>query len=141
MAKIFMPDAPLEERINILRNNADKIDNTDYEKELSEEELIAKREEFVDNSIDVSKLEDELAEKKKEFKNKIEPIKLVNRGLQKEIKTKKRWVKGQLFHMANHIDSMMETYDETGEMVSSRRLRPDEKQVRMQVVLPKAAGE
>ncbi len=141
MAKIFMPDAALEERINILRNNADKIDNTDYEKELSEEELIAKREEFVDNSIDVSKLEDELAEKKKEFKNKIEPIKLVNRGLQKEIKTKKRWVKGQLFHMANHIDSMMETYDETGEMVSSRRLRPDEKQVRMQVVLPKAAGE
>lgn len=141
MSKIFMPDATLEERINILRNNADKIDNTDYEKELSEEELIAKREEFVDNSIDVSKLEDELAEKKKEFKNKIEPIKLVNRGLQKEIKTKKRWVKGQLFHMANHTDSMMETYDESGEMVSSRRLRPDEKQVRMQVVLPKVAGE
>lgn len=141
MAKIFMPDADLEERINVLRNNADKIDNTDYEKELTEDELIAKREEFVDNSIDVSKLEDELAEKKKEFKNKIEPIKLVNRGLQKEIKTKKRWVKGQLFHMANHTDSMMETYDETGEMVSSRRLRPDEKQVRMQVVLPKVAGE
>lgn len=141
MAKIFMPDADLEERINVLRNNADKIDNTDYEKELTEDELIAKREEFVDNSIDVSKLEDELAEKKKEYKNKIEPIKLVNRGLQKEIKTKKRWVKGQLFHMANHIDSMMETYDETGEMVSSRRLRPDEKQVRMQVVLPKAANE
>jgi hypothetical protein len=141
MAKIFMPEAALDERINVLRNNADKIDNTDYEKELTEDELIAKREEFVDNSIDVSKLEDELAEKKKEFKSKIEPIKLVNRGLQKEIKTKKRWVKGQLFHMANHTDSMMETYDETGEMVSSRRLRPDEKQVRMQVVLPKAAGE
>lgn len=141
MAKVFMPEADIEERINFLRNNADKIDNTDYEKELTEDELIAKREEFVDNSIDVSKLEDELAEKKKEFKNKIEPIKLVNRGLQKEIKTKKRWVKGQLFHMANHKDSMMETYDETGEMVSSRRLRPDEKQVRMQVVLPKAAGE
>ena len=136
-----MPDADPEERINVLRNNADKIEQTDYEKELTEEELIAKREEFVDNSIDVSKLEDELAEKKKEYKNKIEPIKLVNRSLQKEIKTKKRWVKGQLFHMANHTDSMMETYDETGELVSSRRLRPDEKQVRMQVVLPKAANE
>lgn len=141
MAKIFMPDADPEERINILRNNADKIEQTDYEKELTEEELIAKREEFVDNSIDVSKLEDELAEKKKEYKNKIEPIKLINRSLQKEIKTKKRWVKGQLFYMADHVNGMMETWDETGELVSSRRLRPDEKQVRMQVVLPKAAGE
>lgn len=141
MAKIFMPDATPEERLNDLRNNADKIDNTDYEKELSEDELIAKREEFVDNSIEVSKLEDELNEKKKEFKNKIEPIKLTNRSLQREIKTKKRWVKGQLFHMANHTDSMMETYDETGELVSSRRLRPDEKQVRMQVVDRKAVGE
>lgn len=140
MAKIFAPELTTEERINALRNNADKIETTTYEKELTDEELDAKREEFVDNSIAVSKLEDELAEKKKEFKNKIEPLKLVNRSLQHEVKTKKKEVKGQLFHMANHSDSMMETYDETGEMVSSRRLRPDEKQVRMQVVDRKVAN-
>lgn len=142
MPKIFMPELSPEERLNILRNNADKVEQTDYEKELTEEELIAKREEFVDYSIDVSKLEDELAEKKKEFKNKIEPIKLINRGLQREIKTKKKVVAGFLFHMADHINGYMETWDETGELVSSRRLRPDEKQVRMQVVTkPAANGE
>ncbi len=84
MAKIFMPEMSQEDRLNALRNNADKIDNTTYEKELTTEELDAKREEFVDNSIAVSKLEDELAEKKKEFKNKIEPLKLVNRLLQSQ---------------------------------------------------------
>lgn len=141
MAKIFMPDATPEERINNLRNNADKVEQTTYEKELTQEELDAKREEFVDNDIQIAKLEDELNEKKAEFKSKIEPIKIVNRSLRQEVKTKKKEVKGHLFHMANHTDSMMETYDETGELVSSRRLRPDEKQVRMQVVLPKAAGE
>lgn len=135
-----MPELTPEERLNALRNNADKIEQTTYAKELTDEELDAKREEFVDNSIAVSKLEDELAEKKKEFKNKIEPLKLINRGLQQEVKTKKKEVKGQLFHMANHVDSMMETYDETGELVSSRRLRPDEKQVRMQVVDRKTAN-
>lgn len=140
MAKIFMPEVTPEERINILRNNADKVEQTDYEKELTEEELIAKREEFVDNSIDVSKLEDELAEKKKEYKNKIEPIKLVNRSLQKEIKTKKKWVKGQLFHMADQVNCMMETWDESGELVFSRRLRPDEKQVRMRVIEQRPAA-
>lgn len=141
MAKIFMPEATPEERINILRNNADKVEQTTYEKELTQEELDAKREEFVDNDIQIAKLEDELNEKKAEFKSKMEPIKIVNRSLRQEVKTKKKEVKGQLFHMANHTDSMMETYDETGELVSSRRLRPDEKQVRMQVVLPKVAGE
>lgn len=141
MAKIFMPDVSPEERLNILKNNADKIEETPYEKELTEEELIAKREQFVDNSIAVSKLEDELAEKKKEFKNKIEPLKLVNRGLQYEVKTGKKAAKGFLFHMADHTNGYMETYDETGELVSSRRLRPDEKQVRMQVVDRKAVGE
>lgn len=141
MAKIFMPEATAEDRLNALKNNADKIEQTTYEKELTQEELDAKREEFVDNSITVSKLEDELAEKKKEFKNKIEPLKLINRSLQHEVKTKKKEVKGHLFHMANHRDSMMETYDESGELVSSRRLRPDEKQVRMQVVDRKAVGE
>ncbi|HEX6427978.1 MAG TPA: hypothetical protein VF008_09850 [Niastella sp.] len=140
MPKIFMPDLLPEERLRILQTNADKVEETDYDKELTEEELIAKREEFVDNSIDVSKLEDELAEKKKEFKNKIEPIKLVNRALQKEIKTKKKVVKGFLFQMADQVNSMMETYDQDGELVSSRRLRPDEKQTRLQVVPPKKAA-
>lgn len=140
MAKIFMPDVTPEERINILRNNADKVEQTEYEKELTEDELVARREQFVDNSIDVSKLEDELAEKKKEYKNKIEPIKLVNRGLQREIKTKKKEVKGFLYHMADHINNMMETWDESGELVSSRRLRPEEKQARL-FVAGKAAND
>lgn len=140
MAKIFMPELSAEERITILRNHADKVEQTDYEKELTEDELIAKREEFVDNSIVVSKLEDELAEKKKEFKNKIEPLKLINRSLQQEVKSKKKQVKGFLYHMADHANGMMETWDESGELVSSRRLRPDEKQARLYIP-PKAANE
>lgn len=140
MSRIFMPELPSEERINVLRNNADKIEQTTYEKELTEEELIAKREQFVDNSIAVSKLEDELSEKKKEFKSKIDPLKLINRSLQYEVKTKKSEVKGTLFHMANHDSGYMETYDEAGELVSSRRLRPDEKQIRMTVISQRAAN-
>lgn len=140
MPKVFMPELTPEERLRILQTNADKVETTTYDKELTEEELIAKREEFVDNSIIVSKLEDELAEKKKEFKNKIEPVKLINRGLQQEIKTKKKEVKGLLFQMADQVNSMMEVYDESGELVSSRRLRPDEKQTRLQVVPPKSVA-
>jgi hypothetical protein len=140
MSKIFMPEVSAEERLNILRNNADKVEQTTYEKELTEDELIAKREQFVDNSIAVSKLEDELSEKKKEYKSKIDPLKLINRALQYEVKTKKTEVKGTIFHMADHTNGYMETYDESGEMVASRRLRPDERQGRLYIP-PKAVNE
>lgn len=122
-----MPELSPEERLNVMRNNADKVEREKYEKELTEEELVGKSAQFVENSIAVSNLEDELADKKKEFKNKIDPIKLTNRVLQYELKTKKRKVEGQLFHMADQVNSMMEVYDESGELVSSRRLRPEEK--------------
>ena len=140
MAKIFMPGATPDERLRVLRDTADKMEETSYERELSPDELDAKREKFVDNSIKISSLEDELNEKKTEFKNKIDPVKLENKTLQYEVKTKKTKVKGTLFHLANHEDGMMETYDHSGEMIGSRRLRPDERQARLYIP-PKAVGE
>ncbi len=138
MAKVFMPELSEQERVQIMRNHADQIEETSYEKELTPEELDAKREEFVDNSIKVSTLEDELNEVKATYKGKIEPVKLHNKILQKEVKTKKQKVKGTLFHMANQDTGYMETYEESGEMISSRRLRPDEKQARLFVAKPAA---
>src|SRR5688572_2084635 len=112
MQTVFMPELSTEERLQILRNHADKVEETTYEKDLTQEELDAKREMFVDNSIQVSTLEDELNEEKSKYKGKIDPLKLINKTLQQEVKTKKQKVKGTLFHMANHDTSFMETYNE-----------------------------
>lgn len=138
MPKIFAPELSDTERLTALRNNADKIEETTYEKELTHEELDSKRETFVDNSIKISNLEEELDEQKARYKSRIDPIKKDNKILQQEVKTKKQKVKGTLFHMANHADGMMETYDESGELVASRRLRPDEKQGRLYIANPAA---
>jgi hypothetical protein len=135
-----MPEATTEERMRVLRDTADKMEETSYERELSADELDAKREQFVDNSIQVSNLEDELNEQKAKYKNEIDPIKLKNKTLQQEVKTKKTKVKGTLYHLANHEDGMMETYDHNGELISSRRLRPDERQARLYIP-PRAVGE
>lgn len=134
MPEIFMPNATASERLQALKNHADKIEeNASYERDLSEEELSAKREMFVDNSINICKLEDELNAVKKAYKGKIEPVKTTNRGLQYEIKTKRTMEKGTLFHLANHETSYMETYNEAGELIGKRRLRPDERQARLYI--------
>lgn len=141
MSEIFMPDATPIERLQALKNHADKIEeNASYERDLTDEELDAKRETFVDNSISVSKLEDELNAYKKTYKGKIEPLKIVNKGLQFEIKMKRAMEKGTLFHLANQESGYMETYNEKGELIGKRRLRPDERQTRLYIP-PKAANE
>ena len=62
------------------------------------------------------------------FKLKMDPLKTLNKTLLTEIKTKQSTCDGILYHMANHDEGFMETYDGEGYLISTRRLRPDEKQ-------------
>lgn len=140
MAKVFMPEVTPEERINIMRNNADKIEETTFEKELTTDQVDIKREQLVDNLIAISGHEDKLNEAKAIFKQEADPLKRENLKLQKEVKYKRSEVEGTLFHMANHDDGMMEVYDQAGELVSSRRLLPTERRQTIPFI-PKAVGE
>lgn len=128
MSKIFMPEVTAEYRKQLLEGNADKIENTTYLRPLTADELDIKREQLTENCIKLSEYEDEKKEAMAEFKTKMDPLVKSNKWLLGDIKTKQTSVTGILYHIANQDDGMMETYDEHGEMVSSRRLRPEEKQ-------------
>lgn len=90
-----------------------------------------KRESLSDNLVKLSEWEDELTDVKKDHKVKADPLKAENKILLTEIKTRKQEVTGVLYHIADHEHGIMETYDDQGEFVSSRRLRPNEKQPKL----------
>lgn len=138
--KQFMPDVTAKERLMILQENAAKVEQTTYQKALSPEELAARREDLADNCIKLNRFEDELKEIKDSFKLSMDPLKNSNKTLLTEIKTKQTTIDGTLFHLANHEDGMMETYDNDGYLISTRRLRPEEKQGSI-FSLPKAANQ
>lgn len=128
MTETYLSEYSPEERIAILHDGADKVEQTTYMQALTPEELDAKREELAEKSIKVSDLNDELDEIKSEFKGRIKPLKDEVKHLLGEIKTKQTEKSGVVYHMANHESGMMESYDEKGEFISMRRLRPEEKQ-------------
>lgn len=128
MSKVFMPDIDPQQRKMLLEQNADRIEQNEYLKPLTPEDLDLRREKLTDNAIQLSDLEEEKKEAMADFKAKIDPLTKENKGLLVEIKTRQAKVSGVLYHMANHEEGMMETYDENGELIQSRRLRPDEKQ-------------
>lgn len=126
--KQFMPDATAKERLMVLQENAHKVELTVYQKALTPDELAARREDLADNCIKLNEKEDELNDIKSGFKAEMDPLKKTNKTLLTEIKTRQTSIDGTLFHVANHEDGMMETYDNEGMLISTRRLRPEEKQ-------------
>lgn len=126
--KQFMPEATPKERLMVMQESATKVEQTTYQKSLSADELAARREDLADDCIKLNQFEDELKEIKDGFKDKMDPLKSANKLRLTEIKTKQSTVDGTLYHIANHEAGMMETYDNEGYLVSSRRLRPEEKQ-------------
>jgi hypothetical protein len=126
--KQFMPGISAKERIQLLQENAAKVENTTYQKALTTDQLAIKREDLADNCIKVNSLEDELKVEKDRFKIQIDPLKKKNVVLLTEIKTRQTTVEGTIYHIADYGAGMMETFDANGELLWDRKLRPDEKQ-------------
>lgn len=137
MPKIFMPDATPEDRLRILRDNHGS-EKTKYFKQLTQEEMDVRRERLAENSIEHFELSEQLKEVKADFKDKMEPLIVDNHKIMKELKTGQAEVEGEIFFVPDHDSSMMETYNADGELISSRRLRPEEKQQRISFLKPAA---
>lgn len=131
MPKDFMPDMPPDQRLQLLQDHSDSKEETEYYKDLTDEEIDIKRESVCDNSIELSKLEKELKKIKDGFKHQMDPLKEENKILVTELATRKALIEGTLFNIADQESSIMITYNELGEFVSSRRLRPEEKQQKL----------
>lgn len=124
-------DVPPEQRLQVLRDNCDSMEETSYTKDLTQYELDVKQETIAANCINVFQLEEDKKKAIQVFKDQIDPLKEETRELCGQVKNRKEEVKGKLFHFADHETSIMNTYDEMGEFVASRRLKPEEKQARL----------
>lgn len=126
--KQFMPEATSKQRLMVLQENAAIIEQTKYQKSLTQDELALRHEELAANCIKLSSIDDEKKEVMANFKLKTDPLNSANKTLLAEIKIKQTTVDGTLYHMANHEEGFMETYDQDGMLIATRRLRPEEKQ-------------
>lgn len=131
MAKTVFADVPPAQRVQVMLDNCDGHEKTSYLKDLTDEELDIKRETLTGNCIKVFRLEEEKKKVVQIYKDQIDPLKEDTRLLCGQVDTRKEEVNGMLFHFADHEESVMNTYDEQGEFISARRLKPEEKQARL----------
>lgn len=136
MAELFRPDLSHNERIDILQNTSEKVEETNYYAPLTQEQLDIKRERLTENLISIDAATEEFEKVKADHKAKVNPLKAENAILLTEVRTGQELKKGVLYHMANYDTGMMETYDSDGYLVSTRRLRPDEKKGQSKLFIP-----
>lgn len=128
MQNDYLKSLPAKERRVILNEQAAKIEEGHYFKPLTPEEVDIKQEDFAKTSIKINELEEKKKDAAAEFKAQIDPLAIQAKEMLNEIKTKQRKCYGLLYHLPNFEDQIMETIDENGDIVNTRRLRPDEKQ-------------
>lgn len=124
----FLRSLNSRERLEYLQSNASKIDEGKYNKQLADDEITAAKDVLSENCIKINDLEEELDVIKKQYKEKMKPFRIESSQLMNQIRSRQQTVDGVLYHLANHDSGWMETYNDEGELIGTRKLRPDEKQ-------------
>lgn len=132
--KTFMPDLDPKQREQLLIDNCDSHEETTYMRDLDQDEVNDRMTSLSKNLIVISRQDDILDEHKEAHKSATKPLKIENATLLEEIKNRKTEVTGTLYNIADQEQGVMETYDQSGEFISSRRLRPNERQLKLTAV-------
>lgn len=128
MEKQILQNLSKKDRLDNLQAMAHSVEETTYYRQLTPSELEVRQEKFIANTMKINDLET----KKKSFvattTSEQKPLKIESVELLQTLQTKSEKVEGVLYHIDDQDEGMMNSYDEDGNLVSSRRLRPDEKQ-------------
>jgi hypothetical protein len=129
MEKQLFTDVALNKRAEMLEANAEKVEEMTYPKPLTSEEMEAERMNFSQMAIEISAKQDKMKEITDQHKAELKPMVEAYKETLTMIKTKQRMVKEQVYHLADHADGLMCTYNGRGELIISRRLTPEENQL------------
>lgn len=120
-----------EDRQIVFQSEAISVEELGYTKPLSEEELTLKREELANAAILKAMIQDEFAEVKAQYKERISPLSEVVKESIQAIKNKSVEVMGKVYKFADYENQMIHVVDPLGNVLNSRRMLPEERQFRI----------
>jgi hypothetical protein len=129
MEKQLFTEVPLSERAEMLEANAEKVEEMTYAKSLPSEELEQARINYAQQAIEIATKQDTLKEITARLKDELKPMVEEHKDTLQVIKSKQKLVTEKVYHLADHEEGMMCTYNGQGELISSRRLLQEENQL------------
>lgn len=122
-----LKDLSPTERLSILEGDNAGIEEGNYVKPLDTEETSILQNEMVAVMIKRSMLETEFDTVKKDYKDRIEPLKELIAEALDNLKTRTKQVTGKLYKMIDYDNKAVHFIDVEGNVVNSRMLKPEER--------------
>ena len=130
MDKIFQ-HLPEEERAEAFMKDGAVLEPVLYVKVFSEEEITTFKDELSEKAIEIEKIEEEMKEYKLVAKSKLDPLKQAHATLLNHIRTKQDIIKEDALRVLDWQAKEVRYYNTRGEQISSRPMRPEERQVKI----------
>jgi len=131
----ILQDVSHAERMQQLANTCDTHEQKHYVREFSQEELLDLNKQFSSKAIQIKNQDLEIQEKIKLLKEQVKAAKKHYNTILEQIRTGQEWRDGILYTMYDHEKGDAVTYDEFGNLISVRKLRPEERQLRLRTAL------
>lgn len=119
-----------KEKLALLQNNCEKVEQMGYTRSFSEEEIVEMKDELANKSIEQSNLSEEKKVAMASFKAKLQPVSARIGTLLKNLREKAEYTNESLFKFVDTEEKMVGYYNSDGELIDSltRRAKPDELQ-------------
>lgn len=124
-------NATPEERKELLKANAYSISTEEIRKEYTQDELESMKTEFTEESIALAKKEKEKADLTAVLNGEIKILKTNSKKTLAAIARGGEDVEVELFAFDDQDRGTMDFYDESGEFIRSRKLKPEERQTKL----------
>jgi predicted ATP-binding protein involved in virulence len=128
MEKLLFQDVALKEREGYLDDNAYKVDETEYYKQLTPEQRAEKQEELSKLQQDILKTEAEKKEVVKQYKEKLKTLNTQNAELVNELSHNQIEVFEKVYFLVDEETKEMGMYTKEGVLISTRPLNEAEYQ-------------
>lgn len=128
MQKEIGKEIPFGERADFLESNADAVENMGYMKSFDPDQMQELKDILSDASIRRATLLEELDEIKRQYKEKLKPLNEEIEGVLTNIKEGAEFVQEDCYKFIDHEEGMVGYYNKFGDLISTRRIKPDERQ-------------
>lgn len=131
MEKALFQEYPVEQRKQMLEDNADEIVEKSYTRKFNSTERNIRRARNSEIDLELDEIDEELKAFKESIKNKREPLVTEKKRILDEIKSDGEFIKGKVYKMVDAEKREVHFYDEEGNCIESRRMTNEDLQIMM----------
>lgn len=131
MEKAIFQNYPLEERKQMLEDNADEITEMSYTKKFHSAERNIRRARNSEIDLILEGLDEEMKSLKENIKSRRKPLEEEKKKILDELRSDGEFIRGKVYKMVDIDERMVYFYDEEGNRIDSRRMTNSDRQIAM----------